>query len=260
MDSKNDNDLIAGLSKFAPKTFAKGWSKLPDELELEVLHHCLPTQSNLKESFFPGVCCWKLADQPKPEFNTELLPCLACPATKDLATEIIYRENKVHVHIRAGQGVTKYFGKHDEKNIFPQTHAWQYIRTLAIECEVSVSALKTLVKLLGGSMPMSSMLQDVEVTISGIELRDEGFVEMLESLETFKIRARRLKVTYLHNVNGVFLQQSRSGYTGIPWSKPFNRPPRRDFAELWQKFRSPTVSPDALEMLILDKFSVMLCA
>jgi hypothetical protein len=74
------------LSKFGPKAFAQGWAKLPDELKIEILRYCLPSQSNLDEDFSPGTDRRKQGLCGRPAFSTNVLPLLACPATKDLAT------------------------------------------------------------------------------------------------------------------------------------------------------------------------------
>jgi hypothetical protein len=77
-------------------TFLTNWNKLPDELKLHVLSFALPVDQHYSSVDF-SVALRRWSSGQVHDFETRLLPLLACSKLASMAYEIYYKQNTMHI-------------------------------------------------------------------------------------------------------------------------------------------------------------------
>jgi hypothetical protein len=224
MASRGDSTTTP--TQHQPQAFLEGWCKLPDELKIAILNHCLPRHSTITESFS------RLGTGPRgqTDFDAYLLPLLVCPGTACLATEILYCDNTVHI-VHGREQMSKCF--------IPPPNAWQHISQLSLSCQLGRQTLSFLARI-GKTLESLQHLKCVDVVIWSRTNPADSVVHSLlaTDTETVSIPTLRLKVTYLRIAP---MLPSPDIFYPTQW---FERNPSM----------LPVLRPDPLEMLMVGMF------
>jgi hypothetical protein len=132
--------------------FLEGWGKLPDEVQLEVLRHALPTNVAFRAVDFDHPSTTIHRPKNRDMYMTQVLPLLSCPPIRHLAVEAFYTQNIMEN--RTAPDPTR----------FPPRHCRSYIRILVAHVIPGVVHLRVIHWTFNKSRGLSN-LQTLDLTL-----------------------------------------------------------------------------------------------
>ena len=173
-----------------PSSLLAGWNVLSDELQLSVVRHAMPSDLNILPTFFDdkstqGPYC---REKRLLRFRHEVLPLVYCPAIRAFAIEAFYSQNTLQIRC-------------DNRIRLPPGSMRRFVRHIEVTLRLTSVGIDNLLE-----------FDRVQSTFPGfhrvdISIRSNNSDELrpavwgtIHGLETFRINARKLHVTFHHSV------------------------------------------------------------
>jgi len=173
-----------------PSSFLAGWNVLADELQLSIVRHAMPSDLSILPTFFDdkstqGPYC---REKRLLRFRHEVLPLVYCPAISAFAIEAFYSQNTLQIRC-------------DNRMRLPPGSMRRFIRHIKVTLRLTSVGIDNLLE-----------FDRVQSTFPGfhrvdISIRSNNSDELrpavwgtIHGLETFRINARKLHVTFHHSV------------------------------------------------------------
>jgi hypothetical protein len=168
-------------------TFLTNWNKLPDELKLHVLSFALPVNQCYDAVDFSVV----LRNQSGAygtrvhDFETRLLPLLACSNIASMAYENYYKQNSMWFHPSAGLG----------SGLIPPANILPFVRRLSLCVRYDLKGLEFIVKLGSGDIGFAN-LHHVEIFIEYDQDLPDVVNNFFNAMQIVEMPTRSLHVIY----------------------------------------------------------------